>query len=62
MFYKQFGLLALYLFAQAAPNLGVFHAHAQAPGLAGPAASGVSAASADEGKSLNDWLLKTEHT
>ena len=58
MFYKQFSLLALYLCTQAAPNLGVFQAHAQTSGAAGPSPSGFSAASADEGKSLNDWLRR----
>lgn len=58
MFYKPFSLLALCLCAQAAPDSGAFNAHAQAPGTATHAPSSTSAASADDGKGLNDWLRR----
>ena len=58
MFYKSFSLLALYLYAQAAPNLGVFSVHAQTPSSAGSVPNGVTAAAADDGKGLNEWLRR----
>ena len=58
MFYKSFSLLAFYLYAQAAPNLGVFSVQAQTPGSAGSVPNSVNAAVADEGKGLNDWLRR----
>ena len=58
MFYKQFSILALCLYAQAAPNLGAFQAHAQTPVPATPSPVSIAAAAADDGKGLNDWLRR----
>jgi sigma-E factor negative regulatory protein RseB len=55
MLYKSFSLLALCIYAQAAPNSGVLQAFAQTP-VAAP--SSTSAASVEDGKGLNDWLRR----
>jgi sigma-E factor negative regulatory protein RseB len=55
MFYKPFSLLALFLYALAAPDSGVMQAHAQTPSTL---PSSASAALANDGRGLNDWLRR----